>query len=284
MRRLAIVGASGMLGRRLLPGLRAALAGEAEVLGTCFRNRQPGLEPLDVTDPAALEQALCRWEADDVLWLAGWKDVPACEREPARAALLNALSVESAGRIVRARGLQTRLVYLSTDYVFAGDAGPHADGERCAPSTVYGSTKRDGEEALLAGAPRGLVLRSSAVMARDGGFLGFLLGALRKEAQVPLFDDTVFSPTPMPTLLRAVAAALALPSPPPVLHAVGGIATRYALGVEVAGLLGLPASRVVPAKAPAGSTLQRDLSMTPSPALAAACAPWRDDLAAEVRG
>ncbi len=68
------------------------------------------------------------------------------------------------------------LVHVSSDYVFDGTVGDHAEGEPLSPLSVYGQSKAAGDLAV-AGCPRHYVVRSSWVIG-DGRNFVKTMGAL----------------------------------------------------------------------------------------------------------
>jgi dTDP-4-dehydrorhamnose reductase len=268
VRTVSIIGASGFVGGRLFRRLREGASDGLEVSGTCH-GAPPGegLSRLDVTDLEALSAHLERG-FDLVVVAAGTKDVARCEADFAFARALNASPVEEMVRIVERERLHTRIVYLSTDYVFDGERGLYREDDPPDPRTRYGRSKLLGERAVLAGAGH-KVVRSAAVMGRGGRFFDWLVGALGSDGDVPLYEDSYFSPTPAGLLCDAMRALLcgydAVPQR--VLHLVGDRRlSRLDLGRVLAGMIPGAGARLVPVhrRAGKGSQLQRDLSLVPS--------------------
>ena len=95
-----------------------------------------------------------------------------------------------------------RLVHVSTDYVFSGEARePYKEEDRPDPRSVYGRTKLEGERSVLAAAPSNLVVRTSWLFGRGRNFLAAILAqaqaSRRGEACGPLrvVDDQRGRPT-----------------------------------------------------------------------------------------
>jgi dTDP-4-dehydrorhamnose reductase len=81
-----------------------------------------------------------------------------CEEQPDRC-----LDVNVGGTInlvLAARALGARLVYISTDYVFDGTAGPYRETDPVSPINLYGASKAAGERVVL-GHGDALVIRTS---------------------------------------------------------------------------------------------------------------------------
>lgn len=272
MKTVSILGASGLIGGRLLRRLRAG--GRFAATGTSFRAPPAeGIAPLDVTDRAALAAHLAQG-FDFVVVAAGTKDVRRCEDDFAHARALNAEPVEELLRIVERERLPTRVVYLSTDYVFDGARGLYREGDPPAPATAYGRSKALGERAVLAAGGRHEVVRSAAVMAPGARFFDWLLAALARDGEVPLYEDSFFSPTPAELLCEALEAVLCERDDdpaPPIVHAVGERRlSRHAFGRAVAERMPGARGVIVPARRASGGPLvQGDLSLVRSAWLAA---------------
>lgn len=148
--RVLVTGASGFIGQYLL--LELAQASAHEVHGA-YHTRQPPLagcqwHPLDLTDQPQLRGLLDRINPQAVVHLAAISDVGRAEANPALATLINTTSVETIVRYCAQHG--AKLVFLSSDYVFAGDRGRYREEETPAPTTQYGRTKWAAEQ-LVAG-------------------------------------------------------------------------------------------------------------------------------------
>ncbi|HEY6003156.1 MAG TPA: sugar nucleotide-binding protein [Anaeromyxobacter sp.] len=268
MKTVSIVGASGLVGGRLFRRLRGAAGGRLAATGTCFRSLPgPGMAALDVTDRVALAAHLAQG-FDFVLYAAGTKDLRRCEEDFAFARALNATPVEEIVRIVERERLPTRVVYLSTDYVFDGERGLYREDDPVRPRTAYGRSKALGERAVLGAGERHKVIRSAAVMARGASFFDWLLRELGSDREVPLYDDCSFSPTPAELLCEMVEELVCAYDEVPqrIVHAVGERRlSRHALGRLVAAMVPAARAKLVPAKRGAGGPLfQADLSLAPS--------------------
>ena len=164
--RIAVTGAGGGLGRALL---ERALEGH-EVAAFTHAD-------LPVEDRHAVMQRLVPAEPALILHCAAMTAVDACEEDPDRAYLINALGTRNVALAAREAGAV--LVAVSTDYVFDGEKGaPYHEFDAPNPLSVYGASKLAGErEAALA--PEHLVVRTSWVF---GAGSDFVSGAIRRLA------------------------------------------------------------------------------------------------------
>jgi dTDP-4-dehydrorhamnose reductase len=265
---VSILGATGFVGSRLLQRLGAGAGDRLRVTGTGWRRARPAeVAPLDTGDEAALAAHL-EQGFDLLVMAAGTKDVARCERDPAYALALNARPVESLLEVVERRRLRTRIVYLSTDYVFDGLRGSYAEGDRPAPRTHYGRSKLAAEQAVL-NAPGGhKVVRSAAVLGKGAGFFDWILAEIRCGREVRLFDDCYTSPTPMGLLEDMMAELLCSYDEVPerILHLVGERRmSRLEIGRSIAAMVpGAGARLLAEPRAAGGPLFQHDLSMVQS--------------------
>jgi dTDP-4-dehydrorhamnose reductase len=257
--RWLVTGAGGMLGRDLV-----SILGRRGEDVTGLRR-----EELDVTDFAAVRAFIRRARPAVVANCAAWTAVDDAEAREDEALAINGRGAENVAAACAVSG--SRLVHVSTDYVFGGDGrAPYAEYDRTAPRTAYGRTKLAGEQAVLGLLPRtGYVVRTAWLYGEHGP--NFVRTMTDLEGRRP-FVDVVADQRGQPTWAADVAdqiAALARAAPPAgIYHATSsGEATWHELAVEVFRLLGADPARVRaatsaafprPAPRPAYSVLGHD--------------------------
>ncbi len=129
--RALVIGASGQVGAALLAMLRAR---GHEAIGTYAQHPAEGLDPLDVTDAAAVERAVEQARPDWVLCPAALTPRGLLRgRTRTRPSPSTATPRCAAARMAPARA-GAGFVYYSTDYVFDGESGPYAEDDPAAPA------------------------------------------------------------------------------------------------------------------------------------------------------
>jgi dTDP-4-dehydrorhamnose reductase len=155
MFKVAVIGASGLLGRALVDEL-VRQAGW-QVVATAFSRPAPNTVALDIRDAQAVERFVER-EAPDALVIAAAERRPdVCEQNPALAHALNVEAVRTVAAAAQRRGAWT--LSISTDYVFDGTRPPYSHDSPPAPLNAYGRSKLEGEHALTETTDSGCVLR-----------------------------------------------------------------------------------------------------------------------------
>ena len=161
--RVLIIGASGFIGQYLVRRLSGTLG--HEVSGT-FLSRAPGDDVnswhrVELTDAAGLEQVFRSSRPDVVLHLAAIADVGRAERDPEQATAVNVIATSTIARLCQQQG--AKLVFVSTEYVFDGRRGLYREDDSPNPTTHYGRTKWEAEQAVARLASRFSILRTSIV-------------------------------------------------------------------------------------------------------------------------
>jgi dTDP-4-dehydrorhamnose reductase len=158
--------------------------------------------------PESLRELIEQSAGSGVIHCAAMTDVDACERDPEQAWAVNVRATEQAALGCRRAG--ARLLALSTDYVFDGDAGrPYSEDDVPNPRGAYARSKRAGEDAALLLGRDVAVGRVAVVYSGRPGtkrtFASAAAEALSAGREVKAFHDQVVSPT-----LADDAAAMAI--------------------------------------------------------------------------
>lgn len=200
MKKILVTGAKGQLGSEI--SLPAAEMREYEFLFTDY-------DTLDVTDHTAVDLFLETCRPDFVINCAAYTAVDKAEEERENCRRLNALAP---GFIASGcRKISARLIHISTDYVFDGKASfPYKEESPVNPSGVYGSTKREGEEACLA-LTDPVIIRTSWLYSSFGSnFVKTMIRLGKEREQLNVVYDQVGTPTYARDLAAAVLTIIRL--------------------------------------------------------------------------
>ncbi len=205
-----VFGGNGQVGQELL----RALAPLGPVVATTRSGKLADGSDCEIADfnaPESLPALLDRLQPSAVVNAAAYTAVDRAEQEPEAAFRANAQAPAVIARWCARHGVP--MVHYSTDYVFKGDgATPYGEDDTTEPLGVYGSSKRDGEDAVRAAGGRHLIFRTAWVYASHGGnFLRTMLrvGAERDELRV--VADQVGTPTPAALIADVTAQVLQHP-------------------------------------------------------------------------
>ena len=239
-----VIGASGLVGGTFVH----ALAAEATpVVGTSHHRAAHGLEPLDITDQAAVDAFVRRIRPSLVVLPAAFTDVDGCEREPDRAHRVN---VEGVRRVAEAcRALELPLVFFSSEYVFDGTAGPYDETAVPHPVNVYGRTKLEAEQCLQRLLERWLIIRTTVVFGYDPHSKNTAMALLERVGRgetMRCSADQLMNPTHVEDLVRLTRCLMAR-NARGIYHVVGrDRVSRYAFARRLAQALGYDERLVAP--------------------------------------
>jgi len=230
--RVLVTGARGQLGTDLV--LTCQEAGDEVV--ACSRAE------LDLTDRDSVLAAITSTRPDVVFNAGAWTAVDACESDPDRAFLANAMGVRwvtEAARIVSAH-----VLHVSTDYVFDGTkVEPYHEWDDTNPQSVYGRSKLGGEREAD---PSHTIVRTSWVCGAHGPNMVKTVLALLDQPELRFVDDQRGSPSftadLAPALRRLAVARMA-----GTFHVTNqGSTTWYGFVREILELAGSDPSKVLP--------------------------------------
>jgi dTDP-4-dehydrorhamnose reductase len=233
--RWLVVGAGGQLGA----DLRRVLA-DRDVVAL-------SRAALDVTDAQAVHDAVADAAPDVVVNAAAYTAVDAAEADEDAAFAANA----TAPALLAAACVDVgaRLVHVSTDYVFAGDAEvPYDEDARTAPRSAYGRTKLAGEHAVLERDPQNYVVRTAWVYGQDGANFVKTMARLERERDtVSVVDDQRGSPTWAFDLAHGLVALASSGAPGGIYHCTNsGETTWFGFTQAIFEELGADPARVLP--------------------------------------
>lgn len=159
----------------------------------------------DITNKAQLEACLYNGQSFDIIFnCAAMTNVDACESNEQYAFDVNAQGVCNLARIAQKTG--AKLVYISTDYVFEGNAHvPYKEDDICNPQTVYGKSKLEGERLIQSLMDCFFVVRTAWLYGTDGSnFPKTIMRLARENGSIKVVNDQYGSPTYVKDLASAL--------------------------------------------------------------------------------
>lgn len=227
MHRVLVTGGNGQLGE----AIRCAAEGSANSYSFAT------IEELDICNSADVERYITVNKFDVVINCAAYTDVEGAEDNTEAAYAINSSAVAELAMACKRQNI--KLIHISTDYVFGGEAlrsTPYTEEEPTAPLSVYGASKAKGEAAVMKHG--GIVIRTSWLYAPWGK--NFVLTMLRLGSErdaISVVDDQRGTPTSALGLARALVALVdsgAIDGMCGIYHYTdGGQCTWYDLACEI---------------------------------------------------
>jgi dTDP-4-dehydrorhamnose reductase len=226
--RVTLFGASGLLGQDLVQQL-----GSEELTA-------PSSKAADLTDHPRVRDLVRESRPDWVILSAAYTDVDGCETNRE---LAFAVNCEGAVNVARAaREVGSRLLFVSTDYVFDGSKrSPYEIADARNPASVYGESKAQAEERLIEILPNVCIARTSWLFGHGGKcFPATILKLASTRPEISVVNDQRGSPT-FTRDLAGVLVQLCRASAQGIVHVTNsGNCTWYEFATEILRESGLP--------------------------------------------
>ena len=236
--RVTLFGASGLLGQELVHELRGELSGDAL---TREQLTAVSSKDADLRNRARVREVILDSRPDWILLAAAYTDVDGCESNRDLAFAVNCEGAVNVAEAAREAG--SRLLFLSTDYVFdGGKRSPYETTDARNPTSVYGQSKARAEERLLEILPEVCIARTSWLFGHGGKcFPATILKLASTRPEISVVNDQRGSPTFTRDLASALVQ-LCRASARGIVHVTNsGNCTWYEFAVEIVRASGLPA-------------------------------------------
>lgn len=199
-KKLLITGCNGQLGR----ALNAHYAGsdEVELVNTdVFRQ---DVTELDITDIDKVMGLVKEVKPYTIINCAAFTAVDACETQPDSAFRINAIGPRNLS--IAATEVGAKMVQISTDYVFGGDAKtPYTEFDPVNPQGAYGSAKLAGEQFVQQFARDYYIIRTAWLYGDGKNFAKTMLRLSENHDKLTVVADQVGTPTSAKELAKAIA-------------------------------------------------------------------------------
>ncbi len=239
-----VVGASGMVGQSLMAALKMRPGFGA--YGTYNLRKKKDLIHLDMTDWSEVNKVFDVTRPDLVIQAAAQPNVDFCEQNRKEAWKVNVDGTKNIAQACVRYGAAP--VFISTDYVFDGKAGPYSETDPVNPINYYAVTKVEAER-ILSQVPRSLIVRTCSVFENDAESKNFALRLIREvelghAVKVP--TDQYSNPTLSRNLSDAIIE-LASKGTAGLYHVAGKtIMPRYDFAIKIAERFDLNKTRIIP--------------------------------------
>lgn len=184
--------------------MKALIFGGSGQLGIALSDTAPSTiqivvlqrSAVNIVDQGAVLEVCRKHQPDVIVNAASYTAVDRAESEPKVA---HAVNVDGARHVANAaRIIDSRVIHVSTDFVFDGQASkPYRPEALAQPISVYGSTKRAGEIAMLDQLPdSAVILRTAWLYSRSGNnFVKTMLRLMNERDEVRVVNDQRGTPT-----------------------------------------------------------------------------------------
>ena len=200
-------------------------------------------------------------QPDIIIHTAWINSIDICEKNRQLADTVNIQWSKNLVEAIKLVNTDIKLVFISSDYVFAGNRGNYSENDQCKPLTYYGKNKVLVEDVVIASSLKYLIIRTANVYDHGGKFFNFLFANLNQNKSVEVFYDTFFSPTYMRYFTDSTIQLLSKDIEG-VVHLAGEERiSRYNFAFKLASVMGIDERKVVPMNVPNDMLIAHDVSL-----------------------
>ena len=234
----------------LITGANGQLGNEVKLLADTYPNHTfhfTDVQELDICHEQAVNDYVEQQQIDLIVNCAAYTAVDKAEDDVTFCDKLNHIAPGYLAHAAQKRG--AAMIQVSTDYVFNGNTYiPYVETDATFPESVYGSTKLAGEEAVLKGCERSMVIRTSWLYSTFGNnFVKTMLRLGRERDKLGVIFDQVGTPTNARDLALAIFAAINKGIVPGIYHFSNeGVCSWYDFTVAIHRMAGINGCQVLP--------------------------------------
>lgn len=194
---ILITGSKGQLGNEILSIIKTGKAEIGPISDYYLSSKifKTDISELDVSNLSAVRSFCKKNEIDLIINCAAYTNVDGCETDRESAFKVNVLGPRNLAMV--SSEINSKLVHISTDYVFSGDAtAPYLESDVCNPKSVYGSTKYCGEQYIRDFCNQYFIVRTSWLYGYVGkNFVKTIIKQARRKDEIKVVNDQRGNPT-----------------------------------------------------------------------------------------
>ena len=173
-KKVLITGSGGFVGKNLYKEIKQ----EFDILGVGKTESEFVDEVVDLSDEKSVLKILNSFNPDIIVHLAALSNVEKCELDNNLADKNNVYPIKNIVQWVESNN--KRLVYMSSDYVFAGTKGGYSEKDLENPVQYYGKTKLVGEK-IVSSLKNFIILRPTVIYGWDPDGMNFFMQLYRNQ-------------------------------------------------------------------------------------------------------
>ena len=196
--KILITGARGQLGQELMMQLSQK---SVDLLG-------PTSHEMDISKIDSVKTVFEAFKPDVVIHCAAYNQVDRAESEPKACRAVNVTGTGNIAELSKAFGAY--LLSVSSDYVFDGEKdGEYETDDIKHPLSVYGTSKSDGEDLVLAASRENAVIRTAWLFGNSNhNFVEAIIRNGKKTDCLSVVSDQIGNPTYARDLATLIVAAV----------------------------------------------------------------------------
>ncbi|MBI72115.1 MAG: dTDP-4-dehydrorhamnose reductase [Candidatus Marinimicrobia bacterium] len=201
MKKVLITGSGGILGSELSNRLNELF--DVLALPKSSRNNF-----LDITDFDMMYSIFKNFEPDFVINCAAFTNVDSCESNKQIARNVN---VKGLMNLLKCMSKNSKMIHISSDYVFDGKNGNYKENDMKEPINYYGKTKLEADNLLMGSNSNYLIIRPNVLYSsnlNENHFLSWVVNSLKEKNEINVVNDQISNPVYVTDLVEVILSSL----------------------------------------------------------------------------
>ena len=202
MKKVLITGSSGILGLELSNRL-------GELFDVLALPKSGKNKFLDVTNLDMMHNIFKNFDPDFVINCAAYTNVDLCESNKQIARNVN---VKGLMNLLKCMSKKSKMIHISTDYVFDGKNGNYKENDMKEPVNYYGKTKLEADNLLMGSNSNYLIIRPNVLYSsnlnENNHFLSWVINSLKDKKEISVVNDQISNPVYISDLVEVVLSSL----------------------------------------------------------------------------
>jgi len=242
---ILIIGGSGQVGSNLIKSFsKSEHQSNFQVSATYNQHKTEGLDFLDITDKNSIRKIFEKHKPNIVIQTSALTYVEQCEEDKELANKINVIGIQNV--VDLCKEFNSKMVYISTDYVFDGKSGPFSEDDTPNPLNHYGKTKLEAEN-IVKTLKNFLVIRTAwvnSVSSKSKNFVMQVINSLKAGKVMRVVNDQFGHPT-LASNLAGIIIELIMKEKNGVYHVTGSsYVSRYNQALKIAQAFGYNSSLI----------------------------------------
>jgi dTDP-4-dehydrorhamnose reductase len=252
-KKILVTGANGLLGQKVTEIFKNESTHELILTDLKDKAEEPrdfDYFPMDITKKEDVKEVIKKISPDIIINTAAYTNVDGCETERELSWKVNVDAVKNF--IIAARTNNSKIIHISTDYIFDGKAGNYDESSKPNPLSYYGKSKLASENALISSGINYTIVRTMIIYGTGKNlrpnFALWLIDMLGKKQPVKIVDDQFGMPTMVDDLAWGLLKIVDMDKSGIYNICGSEYLSRYDFAVKLANVFGFDENLIMPIK------------------------------------
>ena len=164
---------------------------------------------LDITNSTSVKTVLDEYEPDIILNCSAFTNVDNAEINKSLAHSINVNGLEN---LIKFSNTNTKIIHISSDYIYDGFSGPYDENALPNPINYYGKTKHEADNILITALRKSLIFRINGLFSfsNHNNFFKWVFTELSNRNTINVVDDQISNPTFVDNLVNVINKSIIL--------------------------------------------------------------------------